>query len=138
MGVAAGRFGCENACMGEQSSSGGSDQRRDNVRVDVTLGCEVKIARTSLTKVTLVDLSGTGCGIRTWLPIEEGSSGRIIIPFDTWTLDAPFTARFVRNDPGAGAYVGVQFDLLTKSEVEHIVREVFTELRRQLRNRRAI
>lgn len=119
-------------------ADGQPGQRREHVRVELSKRCTVRLFGYPEAEVMMDDLSGTGCGFHTWLPAEPGMRGRMRIPFADWWLEVPIIVRYMRHDPGKGKYVGISFEGLTRTEVDDVVREVFSELRRQLRNRRIV
>ena len=109
-------------------------QRRSHVRVEMERSIRVRGLGHAAEDASLMDLSGTGCGFRTTLPLEEGTKAFVTIAFEGWLLDCPVRCRFVRID-GRSRYVGAEFEGLTKGEVEQVVKEVFVEQRRQLKRR---
>lgn len=125
---------CQNAGVDGSPPNSGS-QRREHVRVDLSRRCAVRMAGHGTVAAELVDLSGTGCAFVMGHSVESGDRGTITISFDDWTLEARIIVRFVKSQPG-GFRIGVAFESVLRSEVDRIVREVFTALRLQLRNRR--
>jgi c-di-GMP-binding flagellar brake protein YcgR len=117
------------------SSSDAEGQRRGHVRAELSRQCAVRMQGQRSTPAELVDLSGTGCAFVLGPMVEEGDTGTITISFDDWTLEAGFEVRFVRSE-ARGFRVGAVFTSLLPTEVDRIVREVFVQLRNQLRGRR--
>jgi c-di-GMP-binding flagellar brake protein YcgR len=124
--------------MSEDNPEAESEQRRQHVRVDLSRRCAVKLRGKPTIGCELTDLSGTGCGFRINARVDLGDHGTIRISFDDWTLDTPFTVRFVKQESPLMWLVGVNFDALLRTEVDQVVREVFTELRRQIRAQRTV
>lgn len=110
-------------------------QRRQNVRVDVQLPITIKFAGREVPGRTR-DVSATGIGFSTRLPIGLDQRGEVVVEFDGWRFDKPFVVRFVKAIL-AGWQVGVQFDDLTQDERERLVKQVFDVQRAQLQAQRA-
>ena len=112
-------------------------QRREHVRVSTHLQVVVRMPGQPPEYTRLADLSGTGCGFYSRLQIEQGLRGKLRIEFGEWVLECPFVAKSVRSARSRGWYVGAQFESITRSEVDRVVREVFAEQRRKLKGRAA-
>ncbi len=107
-------------------------QKRQNVRVSVqlpitlTLGGREAPARTR-------DVSATGIGFSTRLPVEHDQRGEVVVEFDGWRFRKAFIIKFVKPIL-AGSMVGVQFDELSQEERERLVKQVFDLQRAQLQD----
>lgn len=109
-------------------------QQRQNVRVDVRIPFEIELAGT-MVDVRTRDLSATGIGFVTRLPVELETEGVAHIDFGSWRFEQQFVCKFVKPLL-AGWQVGAQFCDLEEDQRERLVREVFDIQRAQLRNRR--
>lgn len=107
-------------------------QRRENVRINIRCPVTVKIDGHESMRSRARDMSATGIGFSTRLPLEIGMSGRVTIHFDRWAFSKEFVVRFSRSII-AGKHVGVEFRELTQDEHERIVKEVFAIQREALR-----
>ncbi|MCW2960161.1 MAG: PilZ domain [Thermoleophilia bacterium] len=106
-------------------------QRRQNVRVDVQLPITLRIAgRESAARSR--DVSATGVGFSTRLPLEMNQRGEVTIDFGNWRFTKPFAVKFMKPIL-AGAQVGAQFEELSPEERESLVKQVFDVQRSQLR-----
>jgi c-di-GMP-binding flagellar brake protein YcgR len=107
-------------------------QRRQNVRVDVQLPISLRLAgRESMGRTR--DVSATGIGFSTRLPVELDQRGEVTVEFDGWRFRKAFIIKFVKPIL-AGSQVGVQFDELTQDERERLVKQVFDVQRAQLQD----
>lgn len=127
----------------EQNSDEGDDQddeagrqRRQNVRVSVKYPIRIMVDGYPQTAARSRDLSATGVGFATRMPLEVDTVGHVEIEFPEWNFRKHFTVRFVKPIL-AGRIVGVQFDELTEDERERVVKEVFAVQRAQLQAQRA-
>ncbi|MCW2925767.1 MAG: PilZ domain [Thermoleophilia bacterium] len=109
-------------------------QRRQNVRVEVQLPITLYIKGREAPGRTR-DVSATGIGFSTRLPIGIDERGEVLVEFDGWRFRKAFIVRFARPIL-AGAQVGVQFDELTQEEREKLVKQVFDVQRAQLQDSR--
>lgn len=108
-------------------------QRRSNYRVTLLRRCTVMPSGRGAAPVELIDLSGTGCGFLSRAGFVVGDRGRIHIEFPDWTLSATYVVRATRSQR-ATRYIGVEFEGHDTTRADEIIREVFAEQRRQLRN----
>ncbi len=109
-------------------------QRRQNVRVDVQLPIMLRMAgREALGRTR--DVSATGIGFSTRLPVELDQRGEVTVEFDGWRFTKAFIVKFAKPIL-AGSQVGVQFDELTQEERERLVKQVFDVQRSQLQDQR--
>jgi len=108
-------------------------QRRQNVRVDVQLPITIYMSGREAQGRTR-DVSATGIGFSTRLPVELDQRGEVTIEFDGWRFRKPFVVRFCKPIL-AGTQLGVQFDELTQDERERLVKQVFDIQRAQLQER---
>lgn len=106
-------------------------QKRENVRVDVQLPLIVRMHGREIPARTR-DVSATGIGFSTRLPVELEQHADVSIDFEDWTFDKRVTIRFIKPLL-AGSMVGAQFDELTEDERERLVKQVFDVQRAQLR-----
>lgn len=106
-------------------------QKRENVRVDVQLPLIVRMHGRELPARTR-DVSATGVGFSTRLPVELEQHAEVDIEFDGWTFTKRVVIRFVKPLL-AGSMVGAQFEALTEDERERLVKQVFDVQRSQLR-----
>ncbi|MEO6867654.1 MAG: PilZ domain-containing protein [Gaiellales bacterium] len=109
-------------------------QRRQNVRVDVQLPITLHVGGRDLPGRTR-DVSATGIGFSTRLPIELEQRGEVTVEFADWRFRKAYIVRFVKPIL-AGCQVGVQFDELTPDERERLVKQVFDVQRLQLQTSR--
>lgn len=109
-------------------------QRRQNVRVDVQLPITLRLGGREAPGRTR-DVSATGIGFSTRLPVELEQRGEVIVEFEGWRFEKAFIVRFVKPIL-AGSQVGVQFDELTQEERERLVKQVFDVQRAQLQSQR--
>lgn len=109
-------------------------QRRQNVRIEVQYPITLLLAGRQTTGRTR-DMSATGVGFSTRLPVEMDEAGEVTIDFPEWQFTKPFVIRFMRPIL-AGCQVGAQFVDLTEDERERLVKEVFDVQRAQLQSRR--
>lgn len=110
-------------------------QRRQNVRVDVKYPVTISIGNIHDVMLRTRDISATGCGFSTRLPMEIDMVGDLRLEFPDWDFRKGFVVRFVKPIL-AGTQVGVQFIDLTEDERERLVKEVFDVQREQLQSRR--
>lgn len=105
---------------------------RQNVRVDVQLPIKVRLGgRDNLSRTR--DVSATGIGFSTRLPVEVDEHGEVVIEFDGWRFRKAFIVKFVKPIL-AGSVVGVQFEELSQEERERLVKQVFDLQRSQLKD----
>lgn len=109
-------------------------QRRQNVRVDVQLPLLLRMAGREVPARTR-DVSATGIGFSTRLPVELEQRGEVVVEFEGWRFEKAFIVRFTKPIL-AGMVVGVQFDELTQDEREKLVKYVFDIQRTQLQSQR--
>jgi c-di-GMP-binding flagellar brake protein YcgR len=109
-------------------------QRRQNVRVDVQLPITLRMHGREGPGRTR-DVSASGIGFSTRLPVELDQLGEVTVEFDGWRFTKAFIVRFVKPIL-AGCQVGVQFDELTQEEREKLVKQVFDVQRAQLQGAR--
>jgi hypothetical protein len=105
-------------------------QRRQNVRVDVQLPITIRMSGREAPGRPR-DVSATGIGFSTRLPVELDQRGEVTVEFDGWRFTKAYIIRFVKPIL-AGYQVGVQFDELTQEEREKLVKQVFDVQRAQL------
>ncbi len=108
--------------------------KRQNVRVDVQLPIVLSLAGREMPARTR-DVSATGIGFSTRLPVEIDQRGEVVVEFSDWRFRKAFIVKFVKPIL-AGSVVGVQFDELTQEERERLVKQVFDVQRAQLQNTR--
>lgn len=111
-------------------------QRRQNVRVDVQLPITLRMSGREAPGRTR-DVSATGIGFSTRLPVELDQRGDVTVEFEGWRFDKSFVVRFVKPIL-AGYQVGVQFEELTQEEREKLVKQVFDVQRSQLQDQRRV
>lgn len=111
-------------------------RRRQNVRVSVKYPITIHVSGHPGTKGRTRDLSATGVGFSTRLPLELEAKGIVTVHFPTWDFSKEFVVRFMRPIL-AGKQVGAQFSDLTEDEREKVVKEVFAVQRAQLQAQRA-
>jgi c-di-GMP-binding flagellar brake protein YcgR len=109
-------------------------QRRQNVRVDVQLPIMLRLAGREAPGRTR-DVSATGIGFSTRLPVELDQRGEVTVEFDGWRFTKAFIVKFAKPIL-AGSQVGVQFDELSQEERERLVKQVFDVQRSQLQDQR--
>lgn len=112
-------------------------QRRENVRVSVQLPITVQIDGREPVSGRSRDLSATGVGFATRLPIEVGDTGTVSVQFEGLEFTKRFVVRFMKLIL-AGRQIGAQFDDLSHDEREKLVKEVFAIQREQLRNQQRL
>jgi hypothetical protein len=110
-------------------------QRRQNVRVMVQYPITVRVEGHPDTPARSRDLSATGIGFATRLPLELEVAGTVTVHFPEWNFTKEFVTRFVKPIL-AGRQVGVQFSELSDEEHERVVKEVFAVQRSQLQAQR--
>lgn len=108
-------------------------QRRENVRVNIKIPVTIQIPGFAPVLNRTRDLSATGVGFATRLPLEVDMRGRVTIPFGTWTFTSGFIVRFCRPIL-AGKQVGAEFEDLTDENYRELVKEVFAVQRGQLKH----
>ena len=108
-------------------------QRRQNVRVEVQLPITMRMGGREAPGRTR-DVSATGIGFSTRLPVELDQRGEVTVDFEGWRFTKAFIIKFVKPIL-AGYQVGVQFDELTKEEREKLVKQVFDVQRAQLQSK---
>lgn len=108
--------------------------RRQNVRVDVQLPMVLRMSGREAPGRTS-DVSATGIGFSTRLPVELDQRGEVTVEFNGWRFRKAFIVKFVKPIL-AGAKVGVQFEELTQDEGERLVKQVFDVQRAQLQEAR--
>lgn len=107
-------------------------QKRQNVRVSVQLPISLRLGGREAPGRTR-DVSATGIGFSTRLPIELEQRGEVTVEFTDWRFHKAFIVKFVKPIL-AGCTVGVQFDELTQEERERLVKQVFDLQRAQLQD----
>ncbi|MCW2955587.1 MAG: PilZ domain [Thermoleophilia bacterium] len=107
-------------------------QRRQNVRVDVQLPITLRIAGREAPGRSR-DVSATGVGFSTRIPLEMDQRGEVTIDFGDWRFTKPFAVKFMKPIL-AGVQVGAQFEELSPEERESLVKQVFDVQRSQLRS----
>ena len=110
-------------------------QRRQNVRVNVHYPITLHATGFPTVKARCRDLSATGVGFATRLPLENEAAGTVTIHFPEWNFTKEFVVRFVKPIL-AGKQCGAQFRELTEDERERLVKEVFAVQRSQLQEQR--
>jgi c-di-GMP-binding flagellar brake protein YcgR len=118
----------------QQQDDEAGRQRRQNVRVDVQLPVTLRMGGREAPARTR-DVSATGIGFSTRLPVEFDMRGECTIEFDGWHFRKAFVIRFIKPIL-AGHQVGVQFEELTQEEREKLVKQVFDLQRAQLQTKR--
>ena len=118
----------------ERESDEAGRRQRQNVRVEVKYPVHIAVPAGDADTRTR-DLSATGCGFSTRLPVELEQEGTVTIEFPAWRFTKAFVIRFVKPII-AGYKVGTQFIDLTEEERERLVKEVFDVQREQLRAKR--
>lgn len=106
--------------------------RRQNVRVCIQLPITIRIDGREIPGRTR-DVSATGIGFSTRMPVELDQRGDVVVEFDGWRFRKSFVIKFVKPIL-AGSMVGVQFEELTIEERERLVKEVFDLQREQLQD----
>ncbi len=109
-------------------------QRRQNVRVDVQLPITLRLSGREAPGRTR-DVSATGVGFSTRLPVELDQRGEVTVEFSDWRFTKAFIVKFAKPIL-AGSQVGVQFDELTQEERERLVKQVFDVQRSQLQDQK--
>ncbi len=108
-------------------------QRRENVRVNIKIPVTIQIPGYAPVLNRTRDLSATGFGFATRLPLEVDMRGRVTIPFSSWTFTSGFIVRFCRPIL-AGKQVGAEFEDLTEDSYRELVKEVFAVQRGQMKH----
>lgn len=108
--------------------------RRQNVRVNVQLPLMLHMSGREAPGRT-TDVSATGIGFSTRLPVELEQRGEVTVEFEGWRFRKSFVVKFVKPIL-AGSKVGVQFEELTQDEGERLVKQVFDVQRAQLQEAR--
>ncbi len=106
-------------------------QRRENVRVQVTLPITVSLDGHPSAENRTRDLSATGMGFSTRLPVKSGDMGTVTIHFSDWKFTKTFVVRFAKPIL-AGTQCGAEFVDLHDDEYRKLVKEVFNFQRAQL------
>jgi c-di-GMP-binding flagellar brake protein YcgR len=107
-------------------------QRRQNVRVDVHIPLTIRMSGRDAPGRTR-DVSATGVGFSTRLPVEMDQRGEVTIEFDDgWNFTKAVVIRFIKPIL-AGNVIGAQFEKLSADERERLVKQVFDVQRRQLK-----
>ena len=119
----------------EQRMEDDGRQRRQNVRVTVKMPITVQIPGYPDTSARSRDLSATGVGFATRLPLEIETRGSVTVHFPGWDFTKAFVVRFVKPIL-SGRQVGVQYDELSDDEHESVVKQVFAVQRSQLQAQR--
>ncbi|MBC7462281.1 MAG: PilZ domain-containing protein [Thermoleophilia bacterium] len=105
-------------------------QRRENVRVDVQIPLMIRMSGRDAPGRTR-DVSATGVGFSTRLPVEMDQRGEVTIEFGDWNFTKAVVIRFIKPIL-AGSLIGAQFERLTDDERERLVKRVFDVQRSQL------
>lgn len=108
-------------------------QRRENVRVQVNLPITVRLDGHPSAENRTRDLSATGLGFSTRLPVSVGAIGTVTIHFSDWKFTKTFVVRFAKPIL-AGSHCGAEFVDLQDDEYRKLVKEVFNFQRAQLKN----
>ena len=106
-------------------------QRRQNVRVDVQIPLTVRMSGRDAPGRTR-DVSATGVGFSTRVPVEMDQRGEVTIEFDDWKFTKAVVIRFIKPIL-AGNVIGAQFEELSEDERERLVKQVFDVQRSQLK-----
>ena len=106
-------------------------QRRENVRVDVQIPLTIRMSGRDAPGRTR-DVSATGVGFSTRLPVEMDQRGEVTIEFGDWHFTKAVVIRFIKPIL-AGNVIGAQFERLTDDERERLVKRVFDVQRSQLK-----
>lgn len=107
-------------------------QKRQNVRVSVQLPITLSMGGREAPGRTR-DVSATGIGFSTRMPVEIDQRGEVVVEFSDWRFRKAFIVKFVKPIL-AGSQVGVQLDELTQEERERLVKQVFDVQRAQLQD----
>ena len=110
-------------------------QRRQNVRVSVQYPMTLNYAGHPPAEGRTRDLSATGFGFATRLPLDIDATGMATINFPDWTFTKQFIVKFAKPII-AGRICGVQFVELTEDERELVVKEVFAVQREQIESKK--
>lgn len=105
-------------------------QRRENVRVHVQIPLTIRMSGRDAPGRTR-DVSATGIGFSTRLPVEMDQRGEVTIEFGDWDFTKAVVIRFIKPIL-AGVVIGAQFERLTDDERERLVKRVFDVQRSQL------
>ncbi len=100
------------------------EQKREDVRVNVHLPLQLRVSGYPAQDIRTRDLSGTGVGFATRLPVEMNQRASVTIMFDGWEFRSDVEIKFVKPII-AGVQVGAQFVDLVESDYERIVKIVF-------------
>lgn len=111
-------------------------RRRQNVRVNVQYPITLHVPGQPGITARTRDLSATGVGFATRLPLEVGATGVVVVHFSTWNFSKEIEVRFVKPIL-AGKMIGAQFADLSEDEREQVVKEVFAVQRTQLQAQKA-
>ena len=118
--------------LGPEFDDEAGRQRRQNVRVDVQLPMVLRMSGREAPGRTR-DVSATGIGFSTRLPVELDQRGYVTVEFNGWRFRKKFIVKFVKPIL-AGSQIGVQFEELTVEEGEKLVKQVFDVQRAQLQD----
>ena len=118
--------------LGPEFDDEAGRQRRQNVRVDVQLPMVLRMSGREAPGRTR-DVSATGIGFSTRLPVELDQRGDVTVEFNGWRFRKKFIVKFVKPIL-AGSQIGVQFEELTVEEGEKLVKQVFDVQRAQLQD----
>lgn len=119
----------------EQELEEAGRQRRQNVRVMVKLPVTLRVKGYPDIEARTRDLSATGTGFATRIPMEVDQRGHVTVHFAGWSFTKEFVVKFVKPIL-AGRQVGVAFAELTEDEHQRVVKEVFAIQREQLQAQR--
>ncbi|MCW2974490.1 MAG: PilZ domain, partial [Thermoleophilia bacterium] len=109
-------------------------QRRENVRVHVQIPLTIRMSGRDAPGRTR-DVSATGVGFSTRLPVEMDQRGEVTIEFGDWNFTKAVVIRFIKPIL-AGNVIGAQFEKLSDDERERLVKRVFDVQRDQLKSGR--
>lgn len=110
--------------MGTYEAVSDVEQKREDVRVNVHLPLQLRVSGYPAQDIRTRDLSGTGVGFATRLPVEMNQRASVTIMFDGWEFRSDVEIKFVKPII-AGVQVGAQFVDLVESDYERIVKIVF-------------
>jgi c-di-GMP-binding flagellar brake protein YcgR len=108
--------------------------KRENVRIDVKLPITVSFEDGPTVETRTRDVSATGLGFATRVPLAIEQRGAVTLQFSDWQFAKDFTVRYVKPIL-AGNQVGVQFDDLRDDEYSKLVKEVFAIQRLQAQSK---
>lgn len=110
-------------------------RQRENVRVNVQFPVTVRLEGHEEQHCRSRNVSATGIGFSTRLPVENDARGAVTVHFPEWDFTKDVHVRFVKPII-AGRQVGAAFEELTPDERERLVKQVFAVQREQLQVQR--